>query len=112
MIVNKKDYINNLVNIYESLLNQSIKMVERGWDDIEKNMNDVDFLVVLSDDEQINRDFEEQYVMTILGALNMAAVRTGLGPRISPRNTEVDVVEFMLNEETRCKTEETSNSTV
>lgn len=110
MIINKKDYINNVVKIYEALLNQTIKMIHEDYDAIETGMNETDFHIYLSDDEQIYRDFEEQYVMTILGVLNMASVRTALGPRISPRNTEVDVVEFMLNDETR--EEKNSNSTI
>lgn len=99
MQITKENYIRNLVQVYEDLLNQSIKMVNRAWDTIETGMLDTDFHVYLGSDEDIRRDFEEQYVMTIIGALNMASVRTGLGVRNSPNNTYVNVVEFMLNDE-------------
>jgi len=110
MIVSKEQYIKNLVDIYTSLLNQSIACVHKKWDDLQLDMTHVDFEIYCGDDERIKTDFEEQYVMNILGALNMASVRSNLGARQSPNNTEVDVVEFLLNDEE--KTENPNSSQI
>ncbi len=98
-MITKEEYIKNVVNIYERLLNQTVQLVNAKWPDLELDLTDVDFQVYCGNYEAINGDFEEQFVYTILGVLNMASVRSNLGVRVSPLNTEVDVVEFILNDE-------------
>lgn len=98
-MITKEQYIKNVVNIYERLLNQTVQLVNAKWAELELDLTDVDFQVYCGSDEAINGDFEEQFVYTILGVLNMASVRSNLGVRVSPLNTEVDVVEFILNDQ-------------
>ena len=106
MIVTKEEYIKNVVDIYTSLLNQTVRCVNAKWDDIQLDMTHEDFRIYYNScDEVISGDFEEQYVYTILGVMNMASVRSAKEKSGSNfcRPTEVDVVEFLLNDEEKAE---------
>lgn len=104
-MVSKEEYINSVVDTYTDLLNQTVACINKKWEELQLDLTDIDFKsYLLGNDKTIRRDFEEQYVLTILGVLNMASVRVGLKDlniKLGENNTEINVVEFLLNDKTK-----------
>lgn len=75
----KQDFQAHVGYIFARHIEQVQKAIDENWETLEKEFND-DYwsMIRLTTDEEHTRDIEEQFLLNILGILNLASMRIGL----------------------------------
>jgi len=75
----KQDFTAHLAYVVSRHIGQLEKFVEDNWETLEKEFNDEYWSMIrLTTDEEHERDIEEQFLLNMLGMLNLASMRIGL----------------------------------